>query len=1010
MNLFISPSPSEYFEDGRGSGGIWRVINAQARWLPEYGIEIVDDESKADMVCVHAGALVQTGKPIVVVNHGLYWTGDFDWPREQWQWNIPVIEALREAHRIIVPSEWVAQPIKRDMRKVPVVIPHGIDFDEFDPQPNNGYVLWGKPRVDVVCDPRAVNELAARALNVNFLSTFGRPAQNVQIIGAQPYDQFRQIMAGAAVWLATSRETGDIASREAMALGVPVLGWNWGATGELVRHMETGYLATPGDYDDLLEGLHYCIKNRVRLGESAREHARQHCQWKDAMHRYSAVIQYAHDADQYEVEVSVVVPAYNYAQYLPECIESIRKQDFESIEIVVVDDASTDNTQDVLSEYDGLRVIRHSSNGGLVASLNTGHSESRGRYIVNLDADNILANGAIRKMWEAMQAKPWVDVGTGLYSIYGQEIVNGGDVDYQAHLDHANQIPSTCIIRSRSIRDLGGYRARQVKNEDAEFWCRAISAGLRCEYLVEDPVFAYRWHGQNKTITEGGEDEPDSPDSWNFYFPWRMFPDITPFACLADPKTHSHKVRSYEQPHIAVIIPVGPGHEYFLVDALDSVYAQTFREFECIVVNDTGEPLDVAALGHPWVTVIDTAGRVGPAVARNIGIEAAKAPLIVPLDADDLMFPDTLMMYYQAWLQHPDSIVYADCFTEDEPGKRVYYHSGKWSWEKISHEAIYQSVHLFARQWWQDVGGYPTDQPDGKWEDWLFGVKLHIMGVGATYLKDHVWGSYRKWPAAASGASKNSVDNAGYGTPEFREQYKRILKWIEQKEADMGCKGCGSKAKTRVVVPFEYRSEALPGGEQMQVICVQPGITGYISLNSRAVRGHKYRYRTGTILTLEIGDEWVVRHKHFERHIPEPQAQHVDLPKAPPTPQKLPFPVESRVPVVAKREQTPIQESKAPQSQIADPSKKKCSSCGAQNQSWWTVCHKCNADLTSSNQDQSVFDIGLPETLAQKLDNGGFHTKSALRADILKTEGKSIKAIKGIGPKALVEIKTAVFG
>jgi glycosyltransferase involved in cell wall biosynthesis/ribosomal protein L40E len=1001
VNLFISPHPSEYNEDGAGSGGIWRVINAQARWLPECGVDIVDSEEDADVVCVHAGALVQTNKPIVTVNHGLYWTGDLDWPREQWQWNLPVIEALREAHKIIVPSEWVAQPIKRDMRKVPVVIPHGIDIDGFEPQQHEGYVLWAKPRVDVVSDPKPVNELAARALNVNFLTTFGRPAQNVQVIGVKPYGEFQEVLSRAMVWLATTRETGDIASREAMAFGVPVLGWDWGATGELVTHGETGYLAKPGDYDDLLQGLRFCTENRSELGKNARQCAQERFQWRDVMEKYAAVIHDAYDADQYEVEVSVVIPAYNYANYLPECIESVRRQDFDSVEIVVVDDASTDNTQDVLSQYEGLRVIRHTSNGGLVSSLNTGHEEAQGRYIMNLDADNVLTKGAIRKLWEAMEAKPWVDVGTGLYSIYGQEIANGGDVDYKAHLDHSNQIPSTCMIRSRSIRHLGGYRARQIKNEDAEFWCRAMSAGLRCEYLVGDPIFAYRWHGQNKTITEGGEDEPESPDSWNFYYPWRTFPDITPFACLTKSPHHSHKVRSYEQPHIAVIIPVGPGHEYFLVDALDSVYAQTFREFECIVANDTGHPLDVAALGHPWVAIVETSGTVGPATARNMAIEKAKAPLIVPLDADDLMFPDTLTMYYQAWLQYPNSIVYADCFTEDEPGKRIHYHSGPWSWDKIKREAVYQNVILFPKQWWEAVGGYPTDQLDNMWEDWLFGVKLHIMGVGATYIKDHVWGSYRKWPASASGASKNSVDNAGYGTKEFKDKYKQLLQWVEQKEETMPCKGCGNKAKTRVVVPFSHRSEPLPDGEQMQVVCTHPGITAFISMNSRAVRGKKYRYKTGTILAVEIGDEWMERHKHFERHTPEPQGVAAELPSAPPSPPKLPFPVENKVPVTAK---------KRPTTKSEDPDKKKCPVCGAQNEHWWTVCRKCQSDLSTEQADPSVFELGLSEALAQKLDTGGFRTKLALRNDILKTAGKSIKAIRGIGPKALIEIKTAVFG
>lgn len=978
VKLFISPHPSEYQEDGRGSGGIWRVINAQARWLPEYGIEIVDSEPEADVVCVHAGSVVKTSKPIVAVNHGLYWTGDMEWQRDFWLYNFEVIEALREAHKIITPSEWVAQAIRRGMKKSPVVIPHGIDIEDFTPQPHQGYVLWAKPRVDVVSDPGPMNELAKRVSSVNFVSTFGQRTQNVDVIGTHSYADFMPILAGAAVWLATTRETGDIASREAMALGIPILGWNWGATGELVRHKIDGYLAEPGNYDDLLAGLHYCLDNRDVLGRSAREDIKAY-QWHNIMAEYATVFQSAINADQYSVEVSVIVPTFNYARYLAECLESaIDKQpDAPTMEIVVVDDASTDNTQEILSHFGDINVIQHPSNGGLVASLNTGHNAARGRYIINLDADNVMATGAVRKLYDAMQARPWVDVGTGLYSIYERDTVNGGPVDYKAQLDHSNQIPSTCIIRSRSIRHIGGYRARQTKNEDAEFWCRAMSAGLRCEYVVEDPVFAYRWHGKNKSALEGGEDEPDGSLSWNFYFPWRTFPDITPFGFLGKSEQGSWPVRSYENPHIAVIIPCGPGHEHFLVDALDSVYAQTFQEFECIVANDTGAPLDVAAMGHPWVKVIDTGGRKGAAIARNTAIEVATAPLIIPLDADDMFYPDTVWMYYRAWLAHPENIVYGDCFTEDEPGKLVHYTCGKWSIDRVNRQSISQNVILFAKEWWEFVGGYPTGQYKEMWEDWLFSVKLAHVGIGGTYV-ERPWGVYRHWTCGDTGVSKNDVDSADYNTPEYKEKYQKLLDWIEDWRQNVAkCRGCGGTAKGKVFKPFEYRGSALPDGEQMQVICIAPQ-QGFRSLNSRATRAKKYRFKQGTVLTLDIGDEWVARHKDFERYIPDVPSEGAaeQLPQAPPKVERLSYPVKSKVPVTVARK--PVAEPKPEAKQEPAP--------------------------------EGVDDLDLSDTIKEKLTGAGFKNAVQLRDDIRKTAGKRIKAIKGIGPAALVQIREAVFG
>jgi hypothetical protein len=57
MKLYISPHPNTYIEDGRGSGGIWRVIKAQEKHLLEYGVEIVDSPEEADVVNIHAQAI-----------------------------------------------------------------------------------------------------------------------------------------------------------------------------------------------------------------------------------------------------------------------------------------------------------------------------------------------------------------------------------------------------------------------------------------------------------------------------------------------------------------------------------------------------------------------------------------------------------------------------------------------------------------------------------------------------------------------------------------------------------------------------------------------------------------------------------------------------------------------------------------------------------------------------------------------------------------------------------------
>ncbi|WP_218571934.1 glycosyltransferase family 2 protein, partial [Pseudomonas sp. SZ57] len=81
----------------------------------------------------------------------------------------------------------------------------------------------------------------------------------------------------------------------------------------------------------------------------------------------------------------------------------------------------------------------------------------------------------------------------------------------------------------------------------------------------------------------------------------------------------------YEAPAVSVIIPVGPGHGRYLIDALDSLIAQDTDSWECIVVNDSGEPIDTR--GHAWAHVVDGL-QLGAGNARNIGVEVSRAPLL----------------------------------------------------------------------------------------------------------------------------------------------------------------------------------------------------------------------------------------------------------------------------------------------------------------------------------------------------------------------------------------------
>ena len=102
--------------------------------------------------------------------------------------------------------------------------------------------------------------------------------------------------------------------------------------------------------------------------------------------------------------VSIIVPVYNVEDYLTECIESAIKQTYHNLEIILVDDGSTDTSGKICDMYackdDRIKVF-HKQNGGLSDARNTGIEKATGEYIYFLDSDDMLPTGAIEKMLNA---------------------------------------------------------------------------------------------------------------------------------------------------------------------------------------------------------------------------------------------------------------------------------------------------------------------------------------------------------------------------------------------------------------------------------------------------------------------------------------------------------------------------------------------------------------------------------------------------------------------------------
>lgn len=104
--------------------------------------------------------------------------------------------------------------------------------------------------------------------------------------------------------------------------------------------------------------------------------------------------------------ISVIIPVYNVKKYLPEALESVLKQDYQKLQVILIDDGSTDESAEICDEYakiDNRIIVIHQKNGGAASAKNTGLRAATGEYLAFLDSDDYLEKGAYTFMVEQMK-------------------------------------------------------------------------------------------------------------------------------------------------------------------------------------------------------------------------------------------------------------------------------------------------------------------------------------------------------------------------------------------------------------------------------------------------------------------------------------------------------------------------------------------------------------------------------------------------------------------------------
>lgn len=201
--------------------------------------------------------------------------------------------------------------------------------------------------------------------------------------------------------------------------------------------------------------------------------------------------------------LSVVIPTHNYARFLGDAIPSALEQFPGEVEVIVVDDASTDNPEKVCEGFGAaVRCVRLPEHGGPAAARNRGLREARGEFTAFLDADDIFLLGGMARLREALAADPGAGAARGRFVQVGQEDFARMRRDEAGC--RAQAVPcwlAGAILFRRS--GMFSFDESLHHGEFIQYVSRARDEGVR--FLeVDEAIFLRRVHGGNKMLTTSG--------------------------------------------------------------------------------------------------------------------------------------------------------------------------------------------------------------------------------------------------------------------------------------------------------------------------------------------------------------------------------------------------------------------------------------------------------------------------------------------------------------------------
>ena len=201
--------------------------------------------------------------------------------------------------------------------------------------------------------------------------------------------------------------------------------------------------------------------------------------------------------------VSVVLPAYNCEKYIAKAIESVLHQTFTDFEFIIINDGSTDHTEEIIKSFSDPRILyqTNNTNKGLVFTLNKGIDVAKGRYIARMDGDDICLRDRFKKQFDHLQLNKDVEIlATVVTLIDENETVSGtwhSDInnvsakDIRKELPKDNCIAHPSIMGNTSVFKKYKFNQTQSTGEDYDLWLRMTADNIIIHKLSE-PLLQHR--------------------------------------------------------------------------------------------------------------------------------------------------------------------------------------------------------------------------------------------------------------------------------------------------------------------------------------------------------------------------------------------------------------------------------------------------------------------------------------------------------------------------------------